>query len=306
MPFIQTRDAQSVYVRDIGAKSNTTQPPIFLLHGFGMQSAHWLPFALPLATKHRFIIPDFRGFGRSHTNSHNQDCVISNYADDLADIVEHFGFDQIKLAGISMGAFVALKYQSLYGDQHISRYLHIDQSPKCLNSHDWRWGLFGHEQKTRLEQARSLISELEPFIQEKVAYSDLPKNLRMRLWKNLGDFFASALSKPTHKKLAHLTCHHEKLIKYLMPVENWQAYIHCLKAYIEQDYDMIGIIEELSAPMSLMIGLKSEMYPCGGQLRIADYHSNCETIVLHQSGHTPLIDQPLRFLKELNRFAKAI
>ena len=128
----------------------------------------------------------------------------------------------------------------------------------------------------------------------------------MRLWKNLGDFFASALSKPTHKKLAHLTCHHEKLIKYLMPVENWQAYIHCLKAYIEQDYDMIGIIEELSAPMSLMIGLKSEMYPCGGQLRIADYHSNCETIVLHQSGHTPLIDQPLRFLKELNRFAKAI
>jgi non-heme chloroperoxidase len=306
MPFIQTRDAQSVYVRDIGPKSNTTQPPIFLLHGFGMQSAHWLPFALPLAIKHRFIIPDFRGFGRSHTNSHNQDCVISNYADDLADIIEYFGFDQIKLAGISMGAFVALKYQSLYGDQHISRYLHIDQSPRCLNGHDWRWGLFGHEQEIRLDRARSLISELEPFIQEKVSYSDLPKNLRMSLWKNLGDFFASALSKPTHKKLAHLACNHEKLIKYLMPVENWPAYIHCLKAYIEQDYDMMGIIEELSAPMSLMIGLKSEMYPCGGQLRIADYHSNCETIVLNQSGHTPLIDQPIRFLKELNRFAQAI
>jgi len=270
-----------------------------------MQSAHWLPFALPLATKQRFIIPDFRGFGRSHTNSHNQDCVISNYANDLADIIEHFGFDQIKLAGISMGAFVALQYQSLYGDKHVSRYLHIDQSPRCLNDKDWNWGLFGSEQENRLGQARTLIYKLEPFIQAKTPYSELPKRLRMSLWENLGNFFASALSKPTHKKFAQLVCNQEQLIKQLMPTENCPVYIHCLKAYIEQDYDMREIIENLSAPMSLMVGLKSEMYPCGGQLRIADYHANCEIITLNKSGHTPLIDQPLRFLKELNHFAKS-
>jgi pimeloyl-ACP methyl ester carboxylesterase len=306
MPFIQTRDNQSIYVRDLGPKSPTSKPPIFLLHGFGMQSAHWLPFALPLATKYRFIIPDFRGFGRSHINSHNQDCVISNYADDLADIIEHFGFDEIKLAGISMGAFVALQYQSIYGDQHISRYLHIDQSPRCLNDKDWRWGLFGHEQENRLDRARTLIAELNPFIQNKSPYSDLPRELRERLWENLGDFFASALSKPAHKKLAQRICNQETIIKHLMPVTNWPVYIHCLKAYMEQGYDMRSIIEKLSAPMSLMVGLKSEMYPCGGQLRIADYHANCEIITLDNSGHTPLIDQPIRFLKELNRFASAV
>ena len=306
MPFIQTRDAQSIFVRDIGPKSNTLKPPIFLLHGFGMQSAHWLPFALPLATKYRFIIPDFRGFGRSHTNSHNQDCVISNYADDLADIIEYFGFEHIKLAGISMGAFVALQYQSIYGDQHISRYLHIDQSPQCLNDRDWQWGLFGAQQDVRLDSARTLINELQPFIQIKAPYADIPKHLRIRLWSNLGDFFASALSKPSHKKFAQAMCNQEKLIKHLMPVNNWPVYIHCLKAYMEQDYNMMGVIEKLSAPMSLMVGLKSEMYPCGGQLRIADNHSNCEIITMNNSGHTPLIDQPFRFLKELNRFAQAI
>jgi pimeloyl-ACP methyl ester carboxylesterase len=306
MPYIQTRDQQSIYVRDIGPKSKASKPPIFLLHGFGMQSAHWLPFALPLATKYRFIIPDFRGFGRSHTNSHNQDCVISNYADDLADIIEHFGFGKIKLAGISMGAFVALQYQSLYGDQYISRYLHIDQSPQCLNDHDWQWGLFGQEQEIRLERARSLINELEPFIQDRSSYADIPYKLRMRLWENLGDFFASALSKPNHKKLAQIICKQEALIKQLMPVNNWIAYIHCLKAYMEQGYDMKGVIEKLNTPMSLMVGLRSEMYPCGGQLRIADYHSNCEVITFNKSGHTPLIDQPLRFFRELNRFAQAV
>ena len=305
MPYIQTRDKQRIFVRDVGHQGNSTQPPIFLLHGFGMQSAHWLPFALPLAAKHRFIIPDFRGFGRSHNQSHNEDCVLSNYANDLADIVEHFGLERIKLAGISMGAFVALQYQSLYGDQHISRYLHIDQSPKCLNDLNWRWGLFGHEQQVRLAQACILIKELEPFLRTNTPYAQLPQNLRISLWKNLGDFFASAMSKPRYKKLALLVCNQEKLIKHLMPTENWAAYIHCLKAYINQNYDMIDIIKTLNAPMSLMVGLKSEMYPCGGQLRMADYHSNCEIITFNKSGHTPLLDQPLRFFKELKRFAQA-
>lgn len=306
MPFIHTRDQQSIYVRDIGPKSNRSKPPIFLLHGFGMQSSHWLPFALPLATSYRFIIPDFRGFGRSHETSHNQDCVISNYADDLADIIAHYGFGQIKLAGISMGAFVALQYQSLYGDQHVARYLHIDQSPRCLNRPDWHWGLFGHEQDARLARARSLIEALEPYIQVQADYSAVPKALRMSLWENLGEFFASALSKPSHKRLARKACSQERLMMHIMPVTNWPVYIHCLKAYIEQDYNMLNVIEKLNAPMSLMVGLKSEMYPCGGQLRIADYHSNCELVALNKSGHTPLIDQPIRFLTELTRFARAL
>ncbi len=304
MPFIQTRDAKSIYVRDLGPKSNPSEPPIFLLHGFGMQSAHWLPFVLPLATRHRFIIPDLRGFGRSHTQSHNQDCVISNYADDLADIIAHFGFDRIKLAGISMGAFVALKYQSQYGDHNIARYLHIDQSPQCLNDKEWRWGLFGNQQESRLAKASALMDELAPYIQAKTTYSALPKYLRVALWENLGEFYASALSKPNQKTLTLRLFKEERLIKHLMPIDNWPAYIRCLKAYIEQDYDMKEVIRNLSAPMSLMVGLKSEMYPCGGQLRIADYHPNCEIITLNQSGHTPLIDQPIRFLKELKRFSK--
>ncbi len=305
MPFIKTRDNQEVFVRDIGDNSDSAQTPIFLLHGFGMQSLHWLPFVLPLASKHRFIIPDFRGFGRSHQNSHNRDCVISNYADDIEDIITHFKFDKIKLAGISMGAFVALQYQSLYGDKHISRYLHIDQSPRCLNDNNWRWGLFGEEQVIRLEQARALIEALTPFIDSNTSYNELPSHLRSSLWANLGDFFASALSKPKHKQFARFICKQEKLIKNLMPVKNWSVYIHCLKAYLEQGYDMKEVIEKLNSPMTLLVGLKSEMYPCGGQLRIADYHRNCELVTLEKSGHTPLIDQPIRFLQELKRFAQA-
>lgn len=304
MPFINTRDGQAIFVRDIGPKSSST-PPVLLLHGFGMQSAHWLPFVYPLSLKQRFIIPDLRGFGRSHQTDHNRDCIISNYADDVADIIAHYGFDRLKLAGISMGAFVALKYQALYGDQHIHHYLHIDQSPKCLNDEHWHWGLFGEEQNVRLTRAKALINDLQIHIDEQTRYHDLPAELKQRLWENLGDFFASAMSRQTHKQLARRICMQESLIRRIMPVDNWPVYIHCLKAYIEQNYDMREVLKSLKTPMSILVGIKSDMYPCGGQLRIADQHSNCQIIPFTRSGHTPLIDQPWLFLNTLRRFTQS-
>jgi pimeloyl-ACP methyl ester carboxylesterase len=304
MPYIKTRDEQTVFVRDIGPEKYTALPPVILLHGFGMQSAHWLPFVYPLARKQRFIIPDLRGFGRSHDTHHDRDCIISNYADDLADIVAYFGLERFKLAGISMGAFVALKYLDLYGDHQIDHYLHIDQSPKCLNDEHWQWGLFGDEQTSRLRLAGELISELDPYIAAKTPYDKLPAHLKTGIWNNLGDFFASAMSQSWQKQLARKLCAQESLARQLMPVSNWPVYIHCLRAYLEQNYDMRDILQKLQTPMSILVGLKSEMYPCGGQLRIADHHRNCRIIPFTRSGHTPLIDQPLLFLKTLRRFAR--
>jgi len=301
MPKITMRDGHAIHIREVGKGGI----PIILLHGFGMQSMHWLPFALPLAKKFHFLIPDLRGFGHSHLSPYNQNCVISNYADDLADIINHYQLKRFKLAGISMGAFVALQYQQTYGDEKVEAYMHIDQSPRTHNCDDWSWGIFGQDNITRLNEAKILIRKLIPYIEAKTPYSELPAHLKHSLWQDLGDFFASALSKNYQKKLAQKVCANERLIKNLMPTENWPAYIYCLKAYIEQDYNMLATFEKLSTPVSLLVGLKSEMYPSGGQLRIADHTKNCEVIPFTNSGHTPLIDQPLKFINELRRFSAA-
>lgn len=301
MPKIKMRDGHAIHVRELG----TGQVPVILLHGFGMQSMHWLPFALPLAKKFRFIIPDLRGFGHSHLSPHNQKCVISNYADDLADIVEHYRLTHFKLAGISMGAFTALQYLSQYGDQKVAAYMHIDQGPVTLNNDSWSWGIFGHDNVSRLNKAAQLVNKLMPYIEDQSPYSRLPKELTQDLWQNLGDFFSSALSKPAHKTIAMKICSHERFIKRIMPTENWPAYIYCLKSYLDHDYNMFNTFENLSIPVSLMVGLKSEMYPCGGQLRIADHTKDCEVIPFTKSGHTPLIDQPIKFMQELRRFSAA-
>jgi len=292
------RDDQTIFVRDIGKGK-----PIILLHGFGMHSVHWLPFVYPLARKFRFLIPDLRGFGRSHLTPFNRACIMSNYADDLADLLAHYQFDSVKLAGISMGAIAALQYQKRYNHQSIERYLHIDQAPRCINGEDWFWGLFGAENDIRLTRARQLVQELEPHIEAETPYQILPPRIRRRIWQELGDFFAAALSRPTQKAIFKKVCTLESLMMHLLPMQNWPVYINCIKAYLEQDYDMLETFRNLKIPVSLVVGLKSEMYPCGGQLRIADHVQNCEIIPFCNSGHTPLIDQPFKFLKELGRFA---
>ena len=298
MPRLTMRDGHQVYVRDIGKGR-----PIVLLHGFGMQSSHWLPFVLPLASKYRFILPDFRGFGLSHQTTYNQDCVLTNYAEDLDDILSALAIDNFKLAGISMGALAALQYQKDFGSEKIEHYLHIDQSPKCTNSKKWNWGLFGTENDARLKRAKSLIKELNPYIENESEYAAIPAALKNRLWSELGDFFASALSKPSHKKLAKRICAREFLVRRILPTDNWAAYIFCLQSYIDQKYDMTSVFRNMSIPLSIIVGLKSEMYPCGGQLRIADYAKHGKIIPFKHSGHTPLIDQPIQFFKALGLFA---
>ena len=304
MTYINTADGQAFYIRDIGPK-DSEKPPVILLHGFGMQSLHWLPFALPLTRRQRFIIPDFRGFGRSHHVNHDRDCVVSNYADDLQQVINTLGLSRFKLAGISMGAFIALKYQEVYGDNQVDRYLHIDQSPRCINKEGWHWGLFGRENKKRLESASALIDELEPYIKRQVPYNQLPDKLRASLRNELAEFYCDALSKPSHKSLVRKAFSNDLLAKHILPVNNWPVYITCLRAYIEQDYDMIDVISKLNNPLTLVVGLKSTMYPCAGQLRIADHHPNCDVEAYRNSGHTPLIDQPLKFIQTLKRFSQA-
>ena len=72
--MIKMRDGEKICVRVIGKGK-----PVVLLHGFGMDSKHWIPFILPFINTYKFIIPDFRGFGKSSHSEINNLCVFTNY-----------------------------------------------------------------------------------------------------------------------------------------------------------------------------------------------------------------------------------
>lgn len=300
MPRYNARDGEPLFYRKLGQGK-----PVVLLHGFGMQSSHWLPFAWLLSRKNTVILPDMRGFGRSHHCGFNQDCSLSNYADDLEDLMQALNLKSVRLGGISMGALTSLKYLEQYGQNNIHSYLHIDQSPCCTNTDEWKWGLFGNEHTDRLERAKQLLAELNPYVERRADYHDLPTNLKQAIRSELGEFFATALSKPSHKTVARALMNNEFFASRIMPTKNWTMYMRCLQAYIDQGYDLRESLQHIDIPIHLLVGMKSEMYPAAGQVRFADYLKNPSLIAFTKSGHTPLIDQPLKFAQELTRFANA-
>ncbi|KZZ55300.1 hypothetical protein A3762_12115 [Oleiphilus sp. HI0125] len=293
-------DNVKLHYRDIG-----NGPTIIFLHGFGMHSGHWLPYAYPLSRKYRVIIPDLRGFGRSHHAHFKQDCAVSNYADDVAELISELNVSSFKLIGISMGALTSISYIDKYKPAGLERYLHIDQSPCCVNKSDWRWGLFGHEHDDRMQRAKQLLDELEPYLEQGFEYRDLPNNLRQQIQTELSEFFASAMSWPSFKQLSRLLLSKEWILRQLLSVKNWGAYMHCLRAYIDQGYDFRQAIENCETPIDILVGMKSDMYPATGQLRMADLNERCSVLPFTKSGHTPLIDQPFKLTRELHRFATA-
>lgn len=293
MPRIRLRDGQSLHVRILGRGQ-----PCVVLHGFGMHSAHWIPFLWPLRQEFRFILPDLRGFGHSAGVRHNSDCVLTNYAEDLADVVQALRLDHFYLAGISMGAFTALQYLRLFGSERVLAYLNIDQSPFVRHTEDWTWGLFGDAGRHKLQRLARLHEDARQFSPD-TRYEQLPEAFRAAFHDELGDFIAYALAQPRQKAWVRHLCRIPGIADTLLPGHHWQAYLRCLGAYLSQDYDMRPVARGLDIPVHVLAGIRSSMYPWQGQKVLADEAPRGRFIPFWNSGHLPMLDEPLRFAATL-------
>ncbi len=296
MPYLFMRDNERVFVRIMGQGR-----PVVLLHGFAMHSAHWMPFVLPYLRTHRFIMPDFRGFGRSHRTRFNQECVLTNYSEDLADIVGELGLETFVLGGISMGAYTCMHHLRRHPDADVEKCLLIDQSPRAMNDSDWPHGIFGLDQEARMEPVRKLLEQALAFGPE-VGYQDVPRAFRKEVGRIMGDFVATALYPRYQKVLARLAFACEPLAVRILPADNWRAYMEIIAAYLSQDYDMRPFIPGFKPPLTVMTAVNSEMYPCDGQYAIWLHAPNARLVRFEKSGHAIPLNEPVKFTRELGRF----
>ena len=267
-----------------------------------MQGAMWLPFIAPFAARYRFILPDLRGFGGSHRVPLSQPCLLTQHADDLQDLMEALDLRDVRLGGLSMGACTALQYHRLYGFERIHSYLHMDQSPCVRNGEDWRHGLLGIQQQSRLGAWKELMSALEPYRGQ--PFRKIPKALRARLWSVLSEFFGFAFHKAGWRIFSKLA-RHEFIIRNVAPTSNWPIYMDTLRSYVEDDYDWRPSLPRLEVPMTVLVGMRSTMYPAQGQLQIGKLAPRARLVRFEDCGHALPFEAPLRFVGELRRFLTA-
>src|SRR5438128_623148 len=80
-------------------------PPLLLVHGLMVSGEMFQPVIEQLATRHRVIVPDLRGHGRSRGLP--PPYTAAQLASDLARLLDHLGIDSTAVLGYSQGGAIA-------------------------------------------------------------------------------------------------------------------------------------------------------------------------------------------------------
>jgi pimeloyl-ACP methyl ester carboxylesterase len=85
---------------------------------------------------------------------------------------------------------------------------------------------------------------------------------------------------------------------------SWYAATKCLKSYIHQNYDMRDGLKEISIPVTIMVGMKSEVFPNEGVFYLDEQIPQSRLVKFERSGHALFLTEPVKFQRELKRFLK--
>lgn len=101
MPYVDVTDVRLFY------EERGQGDPILLIHGgLGTGTFHWRRQIAALAERHRVIVPDLRGVGRSQRVPFESDVFVREAAD-LIDLAGRLGIDRLHVVGFSAGSMPA-------------------------------------------------------------------------------------------------------------------------------------------------------------------------------------------------------
>jgi non-heme chloroperoxidase len=130
MPYVTAGKENSGNI-DLYYEDHGTGKPVVLIHGYPLSGASWeKQIAVLLATGHRVITYDRRGFGKSSqpTTGYNYD----TFAEDLHKLVTQLELRDFALAGFSMGGGEVARYLGKYGSKGVSKAVFISAVPPFL------------------------------------------------------------------------------------------------------------------------------------------------------------------------------
>jgi pimeloyl-ACP methyl ester carboxylesterase len=87
--------------------------PVVLVHGHPFNRSLWAPQTEALtAAGYRVITPDLRGYGESEVVPGRT--LLSDFADDIAGLLDRLGLERVVVGGVSMGGQIAMEFQRSY------------------------------------------------------------------------------------------------------------------------------------------------------------------------------------------------
>jgi non-heme chloroperoxidase len=128
MATIKTRDGTEIFYKDWGSKD---AQPILFSHGWPLSGDAWAAQMLFFGTQgYRVIAHDRRGHGRSGQpwDGNNMD----QYADDLAELIEHLDLKNLVLIGHSTGGGEITHYVGRHGTGRVAKMVLVGAVPPLM------------------------------------------------------------------------------------------------------------------------------------------------------------------------------
>ncbi|NVY96231.1 alpha/beta hydrolase [Lactobacillus sp. DCY120] len=190
---------------------------------------------------------------------------ISRHAADVHELVEHLALKEFGALGNSLGAATWWAYCSLFGSKKIRALIDLDQSPKMLQTPDWSWGF------------KDLTSE---------------------------NFFTSLslpLGRATIQKMPDDVYAEIQVLQEENPYDPELNY-PLLADHALQDWR--DVILTLTCPQLFIAGQESPFFNPDFATHAAEMAPRGQAQVIAQSGHLPMLEQPVAFQKVMTDFLR--
>lgn len=146
-------------------------PAILLVHGFPLDRTLWTYQIDPLKHDYRLIAPDLRGHGQSEVpvGPYHMDQM----ADDLHALLQELGIEQVVLAGLSMGGYVAFAFWRLYPQR--VRGLALVDTRAAPDTAEGRANRYAMVEQVGVEGTRAIVEGMLPKLLSAATLEGKPK-----------------------------------------------------------------------------------------------------------------------------------
>jgi pimeloyl-ACP methyl ester carboxylesterase len=249
------------------------QKPLVMVHGLGGSWDNWLPVLGPLSRRHRCLVPDLPGFGRSPKPE--APYSVSWFAEVLRGMLQGAGELPAVLAGNSLGGHICLEYALRWPDEVSALILSAPAGGHAFVSPTNRlllglFQLFGRGPLLRLAGPAVL-----PHFVRRLFYHCGP-DCRANI-----DFYCRYLCSPEYPLFR-------------------RAALRAARSHLAGS--LRGRLGEISLPTLICAGRHDVVIPLEEIEEMARKIPRCELIVLEECGHLPQVERPERFVAEVERF----
>jgi pimeloyl-ACP methyl ester carboxylesterase len=244
---------------------------VVLLHAFPIGANLWEPQMRAVPQGWRLITPDLRGFGGSTELDSSSALSMSDYADDVVDLLQELGISRAVIGGCSMGGYATLALYQAHPEMF--------EGVIIANS---RAGADSSEARANRRNMLALVDREGP--------SGVATEMMPRL-----------LGKTTRESNSSIEPFVRRLIKQQSPVAIRGA-IHRMMHRV----DSTPLLARVSVPALVITGEEDEMIPVDESRRMAGAVKGATLVLIPGAGHLSNLEQPEAFNDAVNKFLAAL